>query len=193
MKKAGKFLRFGFMFLYILLASCSPEDGRDGINGIDGMDGVNGVDGVNGADGINGVDGVDGTPGSQGPAGEDGNVNIISSDWITTSFSTADFSTFDIVDSAITAESTANAAILAYGRVNNNTSIVIPFTFSSRTYYFSVITNENIIRFIGYSLDGSAQNFNDFNAVRYVIIPPETDTSSINLNDYDEVQSHFGL
>ena len=38
----------------LAIASCSPEDGKDGINGENGKDGINGVDGKDGVDGTNG-------------------------------------------------------------------------------------------------------------------------------------------
>lgn len=49
------------------MASCSIEDGKDGINGIDGadgQDGINGADGQNGQDGASGEDGADGQDGA---------------------------------------------------------------------------------------------------------------------------------
>lgn len=61
----NKFLQLlGAASLVLLIsgsvASCSVEDGIDGINGIDGVDGRNGIDGQDGADGLDGADGQDG-------------------------------------------------------------------------------------------------------------------------------------
>ena len=62
--------------LYFFLAtaftfsiSCSPEDGRDGVNGTDGQNG---------------------DPGEQGEPGEDGNANVQASDWFPIQFDYVD-------------------------------------------------------------------------------------------------------
>lgn len=78
-KHLGKtLLNITLSAMVVFTVSCSGEDGEDGIDGINGVDGINGIDGSDGSDGI---DGIDGAIGEQGPAGQDGNANVISSDW----------------------------------------------------------------------------------------------------------------
>ena len=48
------------------MTSCSPEDGKDGIDGIDGTNGIDGINGQDGADGQDGTDGADGQNGADG-------------------------------------------------------------------------------------------------------------------------------
>jgi hypothetical protein len=190
MKNLMKLFTCLFMVLSLaLVSSCSPSDGVDGTNG------------------------VDGAPGPQGPAGQDGqdgNANVISSDWIAVNFGPASsFGIYDIVDSNITAANMADAAILVYGKIDANTVIVIPFVFDNRSYYFGLFASSNTLRMIGYSLDGSAETYNDFTDVRFVIIPPGpgftagTDSSNkiladlenqgVDVADYESVAAHFNL
>jgi len=57
MKTTRIFLNCLIMALAVMATSCSPEDGRNGIDGKDGVDGANGTDGADGEQGIPGGDG----------------------------------------------------------------------------------------------------------------------------------------
>lgn len=56
--KSLRLITLTIVALTICMASCSGEDGRDGINGINGEDGTNGVNGVDGTNGIDGENGM---------------------------------------------------------------------------------------------------------------------------------------
>jgi len=197
--KTIKFFAYTFFALSLVLASCSAEDGEDGING---EDGAMGVSGTNGEDGEMGVSGTD---------GEDGNANVIASDWIDAEFSetATNFTAFDVVDPIFTEEVVSSSAILAYGNFGGLT-IVIPYVASVRSFYFAFPSDSTAIRFIGTTTDGSRQLFNFIEQVRYVVIPPaETggrssqqspeaikayyESQGLDLNDYDAVMEYFDL
>ncbi|WP_298756089.1 hypothetical protein [uncultured Psychroserpens sp.] len=109
-----------------------------------------------------------------GDDGMDGNANVISSEWISTNFSTTSvsFTSFAIQDENINAENVANAAIIAHGRLFSNDEVVtIPYARNSRFYYFSLSPDTNEIIFRAENLIGNQSIFNDLTEVRYTIIP----------------------
>ena len=193
MKNLMKLFTGLFMVLSLaLVSSCSPSDGADGTNGIDGAPGPAGQDGTNGTD------------------GQDGNANVISTPWIPVDFGPATtFGQVDIVNSNINAANLADAAFLVYGRITPDIAIVIPFVFSTRSYYYALFATTNTIRILGYSLDGSSQVFSDFSDIRLVIIPPgpgfaggsndsdkiiaDLESQGVDVSNYDEVAAHFNL
>ena len=58
MKRIFKIFTYSLFALSFVLASCSAEDGQDGITGKDGIDGVDGTSGTNGIPGQDGVNGA---------------------------------------------------------------------------------------------------------------------------------------
>lgn len=170
MKNKMKFLTYGIFVLFLGFASCNGEDGAMGPAGQNGVD------------------------------GQDGNANVIASDWIATDFSTtaSRMSTFEITDSNITAENVDNAAVLAFGKSFLGIAISVPFVFNNKSYYYALIPNNNKIRFIGAAADGSTSEiFGDISEVRYVIIPSTANKGGKKRDftkmSYEEVMDYFNL
>lgn len=95
----------------------------------------------------------------------------------------------------ITEEVANNAAVFAYGKTGNAV-ISVPFTFRSRSYYFVMIPDSNLFRFLGATVDSSSEVFDDISEVRYIIIPSTTTgKSSIDFTKmtYEEMINHFNL
>lgn len=164
--------RFKYLFMAFLVAfsfSCSPEDGNDGAPGPEGSAGTNGTD---------------------------GNANVISSDWFPTDFANSSFTFFDIADTNIDSETLSSSLIIAFGKINDDITISIPFTFSNRTYYIATLASTNSIRFIARTTDGTSNSFSDFTEVRYIIIPSgttKTQTADLEKMTYMEVIDYFNL
>ena len=188
MKRLQTTLMYLFIATTVAFTSCDAEDGMDGMDGAQGEQGIPGED------------------------GQDGNANVIFSDWIPTEFSSTPdvISFFDVADPQITEEVVNTAAILAYGDVaGSNAFIVIPYTFLNESYFFAFLKGSNSIRFLGASVDGSPEIFDQITAVRYVIIPPGEDSGraasnpniilqnlraqGVNINNYEEVAAYYNL
>ncbi len=188
--------RFRILMMIFTIASlsvgCEGEDGEDGMNGINGIDGIDGV---------------------QGPAGEDGNANVIASDWLDLS---GDFISGLLVevevnsfeDSRITQELIDTYVILVYARSFNTTRVrPIPETFFNQVYTYSLSSFVNEFNFIGRHVDGFSDIVLDrFEAVRYVFIPSSNTSKSskenalaelknagVDTSNYYEVMDYFGL
>ncbi|WP_306013568.1 MULTISPECIES: hypothetical protein [unclassified Allomuricauda] len=182
------FLKMGLyaiMGLSVLLTSCSPEDGKDGINGIDG---------------------IDGKDGAQGPAGQDGNANVIASDWQTIKWddgATPSFGEMSIEVKDIDLEEfiATGGVIMVYFRgINNQTSFVytLPTTIGKVYFTFFIYTSPDI--------DGIRIQMTDSNnnvltvqdnpdyMIRYVLVPANVvETNGLNLNNYKETSKLLGL
>lgn len=200
-----------------MLFSCSKAEdgaigpagiaGQNGIDGVDGADGLNG--GVNGTDGANGADGTDGANGANG---EDGNANVIWSQWTPVQFNqTAQkFVSFGIEDPIFKELNASTAAVFAYGRIvagDGNVNVIsIPCTRGVKSYYFNMQPLSEEILFQGQTVDESSKIFDDFEKVRYVVIPAfssgkksgsntlnQIKTDGVNMNNYAEVAKYFGL
>lgn len=188
MKRLQTTLMLLFIVTAVAFTSCDTEDGMDGAQGEQGIAGQDGQD------------------------GQDGNANVIFSDWIPTEFSSNpdSLSTFDVVDPQITEDLVNTAAILAYGGIaGSNAIIVIPYTFFNESYYFAFLEGSNSIRFVGASVDGSPEVFDQIDAVRYVIIPPVEGSGrttsnpesivqhlrdqGVDINNYEEVAAYYNL
>lgn len=181
MKTIQHFFYYTFMIMSIFCISCDAEDGMDGIDG------------------------------AIGPAGEDGNANVIASEWIPEQFefSDIDFISFDITDPVFTEENTDNAAILVYGLLEGINAIVpIPAQFSNRNYTYAIIPELTSLRILGETLDGTEFTFEDFEAFRYVIIPSvssgrspssiefltkDLQAKGIDIRNYYEVANYYNL
>jgi len=184
--KISRLFMYLFMVFAITLTACS-DDGEDG------------------------MDGVDGAIGAQGPAGEDGNANVVASDWIDITLEDTNF-TFEDVGAGVFTEEIKDAyVILVYGRSSSAGLVLgIPYTEGVLSYAFALIDDIDALRIIGTTSDGSNFNFSVIDQVRYVLIPP-ADVSGrsvsistnqqveayrlqgLDLNDYDAVVDWFEL
>lgn len=138
---------------------------------------------------------TEGPQGEQGPPGEDGNANVIASEWIPSGFSNTatTFVSFDISDSNLTQSVLDTGLVLAFGRIEGNV-ISVPFVYSNKSYYIGILPGR--IRFIGSSTNGNNQIFNDCSHFRYVIIPSSTSGKNnidFTAMSYEEVMDYFGL
>lgn len=121
---------------------------------------------------IPGPQGEEGPEGPQGEKGEPGSVDIYYSEWIDSGFPSIpnNFVTFDIQDENINTDLLDEGIFLAYGK----TPLVItsiPITFNSRSYYYFVFTETNIVRFAASTTNNSDVIFNNYQQFRYIIIP----------------------
>ncbi|WP_299683726.1 hypothetical protein [uncultured Dokdonia sp.] len=181
MKTIQHFFYCTFMAISIFCISCDAEDGMDGIDG------------------------------AIGPTGEDGDANVIASEWIPEQFEFVDidFVSFNITDPVFTQEITDNAAILIYGLLEGIDIIVpIPVQFTNRHYTYGIIPEQTSLRILGETSDGTEFTFEDFEAFRYVIIPPSSSgrasvsiaslkkdlqIKGIDINNYYEVAAYYDL
>ena len=142
----------------------------------------------------------DGAAGPQGEPGQDGNANVIASDWIPEEFD--DFSinvtSFSVTDQAFTQEILDSGTVLVYGR--GGTSVLpLPIVSLNESYYFGLSVGLNQITFFVESVDGTFETFEMFTDLRYVIIPANNNNLKgkevINFNQmtYYEVIDHFGF
>jgi hypothetical protein len=190
MKTTMKFLTYSFLALIMVVSfSCSPEDGADGAQG---------PAGTAGQDGIN---------------GQDGNANVIYSNWtgfdstnweaLANEFST-EIRNYPVTVNDLTQDIADNGVILVYIKFNGfpNTTIPLPFTGNitggiNFLYYYS---NVSLITLKLANLDGNGDPgiFGAGNFYRYILIPGGTlakSTSEINYKNmsYEEVMDRFGL
>ena len=147
-----------------------------------------------------GPEGPEGEMGLQGPSGQDGNANVTVKTvdnvvWTEGNFLGRTANTFVINDTDINQEVLDNSLILVYFQLDG-TDIWYPMSYS---YPYSNGDSE-IITFT-YSLNTlsiyALRTSGPLNAVisriKYVIIEGTTVSGSIDLNNFDEVQSHYGL
>lgn len=146
------------------------------------------------------------------PINLQGNANVMSTDWIPIDFpdTAVTGANFDINDPNIDEEVLNSAAVLSYARVSSTTVIDIPFTYQNRSYYTVLFSSINVIRFRAVAVDGiTAQIFNDFQEVRYVIIPAsnvpgstnkskqvllnELEHKGVDVTDFYSVAAYYGL
>ena len=141
---------------------------------------------------------TEGPQGEQGPPGEDGNANVISSDWIVEQYSNdaTTITSFDVGAPNITQTILDSGLVLAFGKAVSSSVISIPFVYDNKSYYI-VLTPDQKIRFVGTSVDFTPEVFNDITHVRYVIIPASTAGKNAGVDfasmSYEEVMDYFGL
>lgn len=223
-----KFSKMNLKYVIILMASvalfsCSKAEdgaigpigpagiaGQNGIDGVDGADGLNG--GVDGVDGTNGTNGADGADGAVGADGSDGNANVVWSQWTPVQFNQTPqkFVSFSIDNPIFTEINASTAAVFAYGRIIGGDGTVnvysIPRTAGVKSYYFNMHPGSERILFQGETIDKSNQVFDDFENVRYVVIPAffsgkksgpnvlsQIKAAGVDMNNYTEVANYFGL
>lgn len=163
-----------------------------------------------------GDDGADGIDGATGPAGQDGNANVIYSDWIIPTWSAGSFygvqvQEYYITDTHLTTDVINYGVVLMYWKNFNDdiwslpssvlsSNLIIDFTFSENTIHLYVFDEVNG------SLPPALGNTNSF---RYVIIPgnipTKSDTDSqqeiytelrnagIDIRDYYELCDYYGI
>ncbi len=178
-------LRMSLMVLALFIISCDGEDGMDGIDGIAGTAGTNGTDGA------------------QGAAGENGNANVIASDWLDTDFDnqSTTFTDFDIEIPNLTRSEIDESAILVY-LYDSFTIYSAPYVTRFRTFNYRLRSNSDDgydLILTGQTMDGNAYTFDWMEEFRYVIIPQGVSASGksagidYNKMSYEEVMDHLGL
>jgi len=218
------------------VAESEPVNGTNGENGSDGTDGTDGADGEQGEQGEQGPQGEQGAQGEQGPQGEtgatgpagadgvdgingeDGNANIIASDWLEPKESS--FSVNNPRYKALQFETYFRSAntnedvILVYYDNDIQVSLLPRQIFVSTTGDISKSIDAQVNHASG-SLSVSIRKFNSdltpreylWNAsgpaysrgvrFRYVIIPNGESGKNKSINfkkmSYEEVMNHFGL
>lgn len=177
------FLKMGLyaiMGLSVLLTSCSPEDGKDGLDGMDG---------------------------AQGPAGQDGNANVIASDWQTIQWDEESLPTFgtmliDVKDIDLEEFIATGGVVMVYLRFSqegvSDEIVALPYTDTDTYFYFSIFVNETLSGVLLRATNPIGGIFNYQNnetlTVRYVLIPANAaETTGLNLNNYKETSKLLGL
>lgn len=152
--------------------ACSPEDGEDGAQG---------------------------PQGEQGLAGQDGNANVISSEWITATY-VLDFSqrrSFIITTPELTQEALDNSAILFYGKTSSNEIWPVPNNFPFLNENYSYILSVGNAMMLCDSIDGTDISTNPYlQSFRYVIIPSNNTgkmQADFSKMSYQEVMDYFNL
>lgn len=136
--------------------------------------------------------------GEQGLPGQD--ANVIISPWYDVTFNEnptmSSFFVFE-TNSDLTEEVLQNALVIVYGKTNmeDDGGIItaLPYSTQSKTY-FSII-NENQLTIIARSDDGIPRLFDEFDQVRYIIIPA-TNLIEQSINSeliYEEVINRFDI
>lgn len=196
-----------FLLTFVLLVSCTGDDGADGI------DGVNGTDGVNGADGADGVD---------------GDSNVMYSEWFKpSSYTLSDgfggIKQFDHNEAAseITQDILDTGVVLVYGDltgygttiwpVGNVSLLPVTVTYSTNPTqidtWTALLSVGNInIRMI--NNNNALSTLSTSHKFRYIIIPSsnslsksagyksitnELTAAGVDINNYDEVLSYYGI
>ena len=177
------FLKMGLyaiMGLSVLLTSCSSEDGKDGLDGMDG---------------------------AQGPAGQDGNANVIASDWQTIQWSDDSIPNLasmllEVNEVDVEEFIASGGTAMVYFKVTNDSNQEIhglPYIDPFNTYFsFSIFTNtlNSGIKFNASNAENSVfgyQNISQF-MIRYVLVPANVvETTGLNLNNYKETSKLLGF
>lgn len=177
------FLKMGLyaiMGLSVLLTSCSPEDGKDGIDGKDG---------------------------AQGPAGQDGNANVLASEWQNIEWNLNSQQNFGVMlievkDIDLQEFITTGGVIMVYFKLilDESDTVVysLPATLGNLYVDFALYdsTDTSGITITMSSSDNivpSYANNPNYN-VRYVLVPANvSEASGLNLNNYKEASKILGL
>ncbi len=177
-------------------------DGQDGADGAPGPAGEQGEPGTDGQDGAQGPVGLRGEQGEQGPAGEDSNANVIASTWIPSPYPDRSIisASHPHFDERLTSEVINNSVILTYARLGGGSTPFryieqLPIEHGERYFYTRAAIGAILFQC---SITGdTAQNFNVFDAFKYVVIPHGTAAKTARPNfdkmSYEEVMDHFGL
>lgn len=178
-----------YLFLVIAIGFaqtvCSPEDGRDGIDG------------------------------EQGPAGEDGNANVMYSNWMPISWNEQDDPTYKVMsieEPLITQEfiDSGGVVFMYFGYVSGSVTLIYPIPVilgnDYLSYYYGTDSNSNFSGVIltADSMDGITPVNNYINPlfnIRYVLITEgiplgknaQQDWEKVDKNNYEEVAAFLGI
>ncbi|WP_435622579.1 collagen-like triple helix repeat-containing protein [Flagellimonas sp.] len=174
MKNFKKFAILGFSTFIMLFLACSSEDGETGPQGPQGEQGI------------------------QGEPGANGNANIIASEWLNITFSPILGNTISatLIDNRITTELIENSVFLLYGRSNATTPqslISIPLTEPNLgvSLYYVLDASRNQIEILGVYFAGATPIPNIIDQVRFVIIPANMGSTSLENLDYEDIISQL--
>lgn len=171
---------YAIIGLSVLFTSCSPEDGKDGLDGMDG---------------------------APGPAGQDGNANVIASDWQTIQWDEGSLPTFgtmliDVKDIDLEEFIATGGVVMVYLRFNQEDGfdeiVPLPFTDADTYFYFSIFSDETLSGVLLRATNPNGgiydyQNTEIF-TVRYVLVPANvSEANELNLNNYKEASKILGL
>jgi hypothetical protein len=179
-----------FIGLSITLTSCSGKDGEDGL---DGMDGINGEQGP------------------QGPAGEDGNANVIASDWFNINWTESEpaISSMQIEVPELDIEefTASGGVVLVYLKIINDeytTTYLLPFELFNAKFEYGVLNVSegfNGILVLLTDPDTSGLYLEILNnpafTIRYVLVPANVaDQTGLALNippTFEDAKTLLGL
>ncbi len=169
-----------------------------------------GIIACSGSDGTDGINGIDGAVGLQGPAGEDGDANVITSNWLDVDWNITDDPTNKVMRIPITEISQDilrdNTLVMVYLRQWGTSSIyTLPSAGRWSNTWYSFTFGDNSLNYDGIiitlkSTDGvalteyQATAFRG-NKVRFILIPANTASSksSIDYSNYNEVVKYYSL
>ncbi|CAZ95004.1 MULTISPECIES: collagen-like protein [Zobellia] len=201
MKTTFKILFLSFFSIAALTTSCS-KDGDTGPIGPQGEQGPAGEQGVQGP---------------EGPAGEDGNANVIASEWFPLTFEKTMVNELPHFNGnkavpEITSEIVEEGTVIVYGKLNGYTENVWPTDKVAQfpiTLMYNALGNTQIDIYKAFISEGNIQfnvtenydihgGVSPYHMYRYIIIPTNSVTEkSQNPNfskmTYREVMDHFGL
>ena len=159
----------------VLMLSCSTENGEDGAIG---PQGIAGVDGIN---------------------GEDGNANVIISEWFNEEFSDdlRRLDTFSIENDIFNEDTGSNAVLLVYGRRGLDGVFSLPVVFDEQSYFYFIDTADKSLTIVGQSTSERLFTYKRFREYRYAIIPgntaDKTNSPDFSKMTYEQVMDYFKL
>jgi len=193
MKTTKKIFKYAFMVLFVVLASCSAEDGADGDTGPQGPAGMDGVDGTNGTDGQDGQD------------GQDGNANVQN---LTFDISTVSGSSYTQAVPELTQEVLDNDLVYAFVQVGSLTYPIPNILNPAGTPFFIrtfMQAGTFQLRF-GLATDNSAYDLpaGTLEQLRIVIVEStasksagetenELEAQGVDVTNYESLRAHFNL
>lgn len=198
MKTTLKFMILSLMAIAFLTTSSCAKDGEDGAIG---------------PQGIQGEQGTSGASGSEGLAGENGNANVIATNWVSLNF-TASWdgngeASFEILDENITQEVIDSYALLGYVKFSSSDTSASSIPFVSLGQQYEINHAMLVGKYKVHALvnDMVARPEPPTNhEVRYILIAPSNLTGKRNTttlekmqkdgidpNNYQEVMDYLGL
>ena len=196
--------------------------GIPGEKGDTGATGAAGPAGPKGDTGEAGPTGPAGSQGEQGPAGEDGNANVWASEWIPIEWSNPlpSYASMRHYDNRLSRDINNSSAVIIYGReirdagsgrIRHNI-FPLPHEINDQKYFYEfqeqpAVENKYVLYLRAESTDGTAQTFDYFDEIQYIVIPQndmtgKSDTTSIleslknagvDTTDYYSVAEYFRI
>lgn len=162
--------------------------------------------GPQGDTGPQGEQGERGPRGPRGPAGEDGNANVMYSEWMPIDWNVLDANTvkrMDIAIPQITEEFLENGGVVLLFVKSSDSAFPVPMSRDNYSLYFLASGGSNEVRFIAQRLTGLTGDINVtwIQDVRYVLIPDGVPVSGLqaglkaelDLSDYEAVAAFYGI